>query len=66
LLRKLKEVSMQKTGERPTRVLARTLAVEELAKTVGDGPGTVWTDGVPRKDLTQVSAGDVAGTPPPV
>ena len=56
---------MQKMGELPPRVLARVLAVEELAKISGTGPDSVWTDGVPRKDLTQVSAGDVAGSPPP-
>jgi hypothetical protein len=46
------------------RVLARRLAVEELANTAGGGPDSTWTDG-PRKDLTQISAGDVVGTPPP-
>lgn len=47
----------------PKRVLARLLAVEELCEVAGGGD-TVWTDGSPRKDLTQVSAGDVAGSPP--
>jgi hypothetical protein len=48
------------------RVLARVLATEELSTAVGQTPATVWTDGTPRKDLTNVDAGDVAGTPPPM
>jgi len=47
------------------RVLARVLAVEELAPLSGSGPDSTWTDGV-RKDLTLISAGDVPGTPPPI
>ena len=56
---------MQKLELYPRRVLARALAVEELISISGNGPDTTWTDG-PRKDFTQISAGDVPGTPPPV
>jgi hypothetical protein len=56
---------MQKLELYPRRVLARTLAIEELIAISGNGPDTTWTDG-DRKDFTQISAGDVPGTPPPI
>jgi hypothetical protein len=58
---------MRKGGwtETPQRVLARVLAVNELPKASGSGPDTTWTDGPERKDLTQISAGDTPGSPPP-
>ena len=55
-----------KKQDSPKRVLARVMAIEELSTAVGQTPATVWTDGTPRKDLTNVDAGDVAGTPPPM
>lgn len=56
------------TDTPPPRVLARALAVRELRRAGGgesEGPDTTWTDGPVRKDLTQISAGDVPGSPPP-
>ena len=52
-------------AQTPTRVLARLLATEELIRVPGGGPDTTWTDGNPRHDLTQISAGDTPGSPPP-
>lgn len=58
---------MQKSGSvkstKSKRVLARVLAAEELVGISG-GDDTTWTAGVPRKDFTQISAGDIAGDPP--
>lgn len=58
---------MQKSGleksTTPKRVLARMLAAEELVEVSG-GDDTTWTNGTPRKDFTQISAGDTAGDPP--
>jgi hypothetical protein len=47
------------------RVLARVLATEELLRTSGAGPDTTWTEPSPRRDFTQISAGDTPGSPPP-
>lgn len=49
----------------PKRVLARVMATEELLRTTGAGPDTTWTDPNPRRDFTQISAGDTPGSPPP-
>lgn len=51
------------TEHPPKRVLARVLATEELVGVSG-ADDTTWTNGNPRKDFTQISAGDVAGDPP--
>lgn len=58
---------MRRTGreQTPTRVLARILATQELEGLAGGGPDTTWTDGTPRQDFTQISAGDTPGSPPP-
>jgi hypothetical protein len=53
------------TEQGPKRVLARVLATQELEGLGGGGPDTTWTDGTPRKDFTQISAGDTPGSPPP-
>jgi hypothetical protein len=47
----------------PKRVLARLLAKKELAAAIGGGD-TTWTNGPPRPDITQISAGDKQGDPP--
>lgn len=56
---------MRKLEQHPKRVLARALATEELMDISGSVGGVTWTDGTPRQDLTNVDAGDVAGSPPP-
>jgi hypothetical protein len=53
------------TEPAPKRVLARILATVELEGVGGGGPDTTWTDGTPRQDFTQISAGDKPGSPPP-
>ncbi len=50
---------MKKQPKKETRVLARVLAQKELAKVRGGDGDVIVTQGEVRRDISQVSAGDI-------